>query len=73
MAKFIKLTDLKRGNMFALNIDMIEYMIPIQNSNGTALVSVTHHTKYEVQESMDDILSWLEEPVVMLDGPIAVD
>jgi uncharacterized protein YlzI (FlbEa/FlbD family) len=73
MAKFIKLTDLKRGNMFALNIEMIEYILPIPNSNGTALVSVTHHTKYEVQESMDDIFATLEEPIVMLDGPIAVD
>lgn len=73
MAKFIKLTDLKRGNMFALNIEMIEYMLPIPNNNGTALVSVTHHTKYEVQESMDDILATLEEPIMMLDGPITVD
>jgi uncharacterized protein YlzI (FlbEa/FlbD family) len=63
MAKFIKLTDMKRGNIFALNIETIEYMLP--NTEGTALVSVTHHTKYDVKESMDDILA-------LLDGPIAV-
>ena len=70
MAKFIKLTDMKRGNTFALNIDMVEYMLPA--GDGTALVSVTHHTKYEVQESMDDILMMLEDRVEMMDGPIAV-
>mgnify|MGYP003296777334 CR=1 FL=1 len=72
MAKFIKLTDLKRGNTFALNIETIEYMLPITNGEGTALVSVTHHTKYEVLESMDDILLMLEERTEMIDGPIAV-
>ena len=72
MAKFIKLTDMKRGNTFALNIDMVEYMLPASNNTGTALVSVTHHTKYEVLESMDDILMMLEDRVEMIDGPIAV-
>lgn len=72
MAKFIKLTDLKRGNTFALNIETIEYMLPTSNNAGTALVSVTHHTKYEVMESMDDILMMLEEHTEMIDGPIAV-
>ena len=65
MAKFIKLTDMKRGNIFALNIETIEYMLPGANGEGTALVSVTHHTKYDVKECMDDILA-------LLDGPIAV-
>ena len=63
MAKFIKLTDLKRGTTVALNIDTIEYMIP--SNGGTALVSVTHHTKYEVKESMDDILALLEGPIAV--------
>lgn len=72
MAKFIRLTDLKRGNTFALNIETIEYMLPIPNSGGTALVSVTHHTKYEVMESMDEILMMLEDHPEMIDGPIAV-
>lgn len=64
MAKFIKLTRAKSSDIFALNIETIEYMLPIP-SGGTSLVSVTHHTKYDVQESMDDILE-------LLDGPIAV-
>ena len=63
MAKFIKLTRSKSGDIFALNIETIEYMLP--NGEGTSLVSVTHHTKYDVKESMDDILA-------LLDGPIAV-
>lgn len=70
MAKFIKLTDAKRGNTFALNIETIEYMMPIPNSNGTALVSVTHHTKYEVKESMDDILTIIDGPIVMMDESV---
>lgn len=72
MAKFIKLTDLKRGNTFALNIETIEYILPFPNNVGTALVSVTHHTKYEVKETMDDILLMLEDHPEMIDGPIAV-
>lgn len=65
MAKFIKLTRVKGGDTFALNIETIEYMLSIAGG-GTSLVSVTHHTKYDVQESMDDILG-------LLNGPISVD
>ena len=65
MAKFIKLTDLKRGHTFALNIETIEYMIPVPDGEGTALVSVTHHTKYAAKESMDDILAMLDEPIAV--------
>jgi hypothetical protein len=61
MAKFIKLTDRKRGETFALNIESVEYMLPIPNNGGTMLVTVTHHTKYEVRECMDDILSYLDD------------
>lgn len=56
MAKFIKLTDRKRGEVFVLNADTIEYMLPIPNDGGTSIISVTHHTKYDVRESLDDIL-----------------
>lgn len=61
MAKFIKLTDRKRGEVFALNLEAVEYILPIPNNGGTTLVSITHHTKYEVRESMDDILSYLDD------------
>ena len=72
MAKFITLTRLKSGDTFALNIETIEYMLPILNRGGTALVSITNHTKYEVSESMEDILFMLEDHKEMIDGPIAV-
>lgn len=62
MAKFIKLTALRRNNEpIVLNIDTIEYMLPIAGSNGTSLISTTHHTKYDVVESMDDILATLDD------------
>lgn len=65
MAKFIKLTDLKRGHTFALNIETVEYMLPIPNAEGTALVTVTHHTKYEAKESIDEILEMMDEPIAV--------
>ena len=64
MAKFIKLTRFKSGEPFALNIETVEYMLPIP-SGGTSLVTVTHHTKYDVLESMDDILELLEGPIAV--------
>lgn len=64
MAKFIKLTRFKSSETFALNIETIEYMLPMA-SGGTSLVSITHHTKYDVQESMDDILELLEGPIAV--------
>ena len=72
MAKFIKLTRLRGGDVFALNIETIEYMLPITNRGGTALVSITNHTKYEVEESMEDILFMLEDHPEMIDGPVVV-
>lgn len=71
MAKFIKLTDRKRGESFALNIEAVEYMLPIPNNGGTMLVTVTHHTKYEVKESMNDILSYLDDIGMVLTIPTA--
>lgn len=71
MAKFIRLTTLDRNNeSLILNIDTIEYMQPIPGSNGTALVSTTHHTKYRVQESMDDILQLLSVNGLTVDPPL---
>ena len=59
MAKFIILTENgAQGRKVAINIDTIEYML--SRPNGTELVSVTHHTKYFVRESMDNILSYLD-------------
>ena len=65
MAKFIKLTDLRRGHTFALNIETVEYMLPIPNTEGTALVTVTHHTKFEAKESFDEILAMIDEPIAV--------
>lgn len=70
MAKFIKLTALDRNNEpLVLNIEMIEYMQPIPGSNGTALISTTHHTKYRVQESMDDVLKLLRFNGMLTEDP----
>ena len=66
MARFVKLTPLKRDGYFVLNLDTIEYMLPISNNAGTTLYTVTHHTKYEVRESMDDILSMLDDVGMVL-------
>lgn len=61
MAKFITLTTAgPNTRKVALNLDKIEYMIP-RAKEGTELVSVTNHTKYVVKESMDDILSRLDD------------
>lgn len=60
MAKFIVLTSTgSSGRKLVLNIDKIEYMLP--RANGTELFSVTNHTKYAVKESLDDILSRLDD------------
>lgn len=59
MAKFIRLTEIKRGSI-AINLDIIEVMAPAANG-GTDLISITHHTKYTVKESMDDILHRAKE------------
>lgn len=57
MAKFITLTEAgPQGRTIAVNIDTIEYMLPRPNNGGTEIVTVTHHTKYIVRESLDDIL-----------------
>ena len=66
MARFVKLTPLKRDGYFILNIDTIEYMLPISNNAGTALYTVTQHTKYEVRESIDDILARLDDVGLVL-------
>jgi uncharacterized protein YlzI (FlbEa/FlbD family) len=66
MARFVKLTRLKGDGEFVLNVDTIEYMLPIPNNAGTTLYTVTHHTKYEVRESMDDILSMLDDVGMVL-------
>lgn len=68
MAKFIRLTDVRRNDIFALNVDTIEYMIPIPDNGGTTIVTVTHHTKYVVKELMDDILSTIECPITVTDS-----
>lgn len=60
MAKFIKLTEAGgQGRTIAINLDTIEYILP--RPSGAELVAVTHHTKYLVRESMDDILSYLDD------------
>ena len=65
MAKFIKLTEAgPQGRIIALNIDAIEYIFP--RPAGTELVSITHHTKYVVRESADDILSYLDDIGMLL-------
>lgn len=66
MARFVKLTRLRGDGEFVLNVDTIEYMLPISNNAGTTLYTVTHHTKYEVRESMDDILSMLDDVGLVL-------
>lgn len=70
MAKFIKLTEAgPQGRTIALNAEAIEYMLP--RPTGTELVSITHHTKYLVRESMDDILSYLDDIGMVLTIPSA--
>lgn len=70
MAKFIKLTALDRNHEpLVLNIDTIEFMQPIPGTNSTALISTTHHTKYRVQESMDDILNLLSFNSMVISDP----
>ena len=66
MARFVKLTRLRGDGCFVLNLDTIEYMLPIPNNVGTTLYTVTHHTKYEVRESMDDILAMLDDVGLVL-------
>ena len=66
MARFVKLTRLRGDGEFVLNLDTVEYMVPIPNNAGTTLFTVTHHTKYEVRESMDDILSMLDDVGMVL-------
>lgn len=70
MAKFIKLTEAgPQGRTIVLNIEAIEYMLP--RPTGTELASITHHTKYLVRESMDDILSYLDDVGMVLTIPSA--
>lgn len=64
MARFVKLTSIKRDEPFVINLDTIEYMIP--SNAGTALFTVSHHTKYEVRESMTDILAMLDDVGLVL-------
>ena len=60
MAKFITLTEAgPQGRTIVLNVDTIEYMLAKPNNGGTEIVSVTHHTKYVVRESMSDIMTRL--------------
>lgn len=60
MAKFIVLTYAgSNARKLVLNVDKIEYMIP--RANGTELFTITNHTKYAVKESLDDILSRLDD------------
>lgn len=67
MIKFIELTALRRNNeKLLINIGAIEYMLPIPSCNGTALISVTHHTKYEVQESFTDIVELLRRTGIVI-------
>jgi uncharacterized protein YlzI (FlbEa/FlbD family) len=62
MAKFIALTENgPQGRMVVINIDSIEYMMQRPNSNITEVVSVTHHTKYLVRETLEEILNALDE------------
>ena len=62
MVKFITLTTAgSQARKVAINLDKIEYMIPRSKDGGTELVSVTNHTKYVVKESMEDILSKLDD------------
>ena len=61
MARFIKLTEVGgQGSSVLINLDTVEYMLHNPNG-GTEVVSVTHHTKYRVRESLDDILAYLED------------
>ena len=67
MAKFIKLTEAGgQGRSIVINLDTIEYILNNPNG-GTEVVSVTHHTKYRVRESMEDILSYLDDIGMLLD------
>ena len=68
MAKFIKLNDIRRNGEVVLNVDTIEYMVPMTNGN-TEIVSTTHHTKYVVSESMDYILRLLACSGMVLEDP----
>lgn len=60
MAKFIKLTELRRNCAVAIDIEAIECMYEVSNG-GTELISVARSTKYVVKESLDDILALLAE------------
>ena len=61
MAKFIVLTEAgHQGRNIVINIETIEYMLQRPN-NGTELISITHHTKYAVRESLSDILNKLDD------------
>lgn len=58
MAKFITLTEAgPQHRRVAINVNTIEYML--ERVNCTELVTSTNHTKYVVQESMNDILNIL--------------
>ena len=66
MAKFIKLTEAGgQGRTVLINLNTVEYMLPNPNG-GTEVVSVTHHTKYRVQESMTDIMNYLDDLGLLL-------
>lgn len=68
MTKFIKLTEcgqLKRT--FVLNVETIEYVLPMANGNGTEVVTNDHHTKYGVVETMDDILDMLRKEDLLIE------
>lgn len=67
MAKFIELTDIRRGPI-AINMDTVEVMAPI-TAGGTEVISITHHTKYIVKESMDDILRMVRGERIVVDDP----
>ena len=66
MAKFIKLTDRKTGATFVLNVETIEYIQHGTAGVGSAIVTITNHTKYVVKETMDDILQTLSDVGVVV-------
>ena len=66
MAKFIMLTEAGgQGRSIAINLDTVEYILHNPNG-GTEVVSVTHHTKYRVRESMNDIMNYLDDLGLLL-------
>jgi uncharacterized protein YlzI (FlbEa/FlbD family) len=68
MAKFIIITETgPLHRRLAINIETIEYML--ERPIGTEIVTSANHTKYVVQESLDDIMQVIYNPIASKTSP----